>query len=371
VNRPLRSALNEWKFLCLFIFLSPLIQAQESAAKAPVAVLPLAGEQQQEIVKRFQQGIFDATAALGKYYPWMVETSLFEIAGLEIPTDMPPRPDLIPGSRYALSGGVYLGIRTQEYYLQLWLWDMAGSTMIYTDTLVYTDVEEAMQSLPGLVEWLFSHIHERVVEIPPVVLKPDPFFSLGFKAGPSQRWYADPDEVSAGAQALVFEGGIFGSLRLSSYFAIQGEVLFAADTLVYRGLDPVGNNVYVLANKKYTSLSLMFPLLFKVNIRPGLFRLSPMAGLFAVVPLGKTRYHKSNEGSTDYSWSFSVPLGFTLGFEAARGYGPGSVLAGLRYSRGFGHLKINDRNGTRYGRDMMTVYLGYEFGFLDRNKKRE
>jgi hypothetical protein len=371
VNSPLKSApKNRWKFFCLLVLLSPLAQAQESAAKAPVAVLPLAGEQQ-EMAKRFQTGIVDATAALGKYYSWAVDPSLFEFTGLEIPTDMPPQLDLIPGSRYALSGGVYRGIRAQEYYLQLWLWDMAGSTMIYTDDLVYTSMDEAMVSLPGLVEWLFSHIHELVIEIPRPPLKPDPFFTLGFKAGLSQRWYTDPDEISAGAQALVYEGGVWGSLRLNSLFALQGEVLFTEDTLVYRGLDPAGITTYVLANKKYTSYSLMFPLLARVNFRPGLFRLSPMAGLYAAAPLGKTRYHKGKEGTVDYSWSFSVPLGFIVGFEAARSYGPGSLLAGLRYSRDFGNLKIKDRSGTRYGRDMVTLYMGYEFGFMDRNKRKE
>jgi hypothetical protein len=346
----------------------PLV-AQAREVKDPVGVLPLAGEQQ-EMAKRFQQGIIDATAALGKYYPWAVEESLFQIAGLEIPTDMPPRPDLIPSARYALSGGVYMGIRAREYYLQLWLWDMNGPTMIYTDDLVYGDMEEAMASLPGLVEWLFSHIHERVVEIPQAPLKPDPFITLGFKLGPSQRWYTDPVEVSPGASALTVEGGITGSLRLNSFLSIQAEVLFAPEFLVYRGLDHMGNNIYILTNKKYTSYSLMFPLVFKLNFRPGLFRVSPMAGIFAVAPLGKVRYSWSIGGDARYPWSFSLPLGFTLGLEGARKYGPGSFLAGLRYSRGFGHVEIEDRGGTKYGRDMLSLYVGYEFGFMDRNKDR-
>jgi hypothetical protein len=354
----------------LIALLLPLpLFAQVRAEKDPVGVLPLAGEHQ-EMANRFRKGIIDATAALGKYYPWAVEEAIFQIAGLEIPTDMPPRPDLIPGARYALSGGVYMGIRAREYYLQLWLWDMSGPTMIYTDDLVYGDMEEAMASLPGLVEWLFSHIHERVVEIPRTPLKPDPLITLGLKAGPSQRWYTDPAEISPGANSLTVEGGIAGSLRLNSFLAVQLEVLFAPDILVYRGLNHEGNNIYVMANKKYRSLSLMIPLVFKLNFRPGLFRVSPMAGIYATVPLGQTRYEYSRTGgSVSYPWSFSLPLGFTLGVEGARKYGLGSLLAGIRYSRDFGRVEIETPDSIKYGRDMVSVYLGYEFGFMDRNKK--
>jgi predicted secreted protein len=364
MNKPMRRL--GWGVLIALLPLSLAAQARER--KDPVGILPLAGEHQ-EMAKRFQRGIVDATAALEKYYPWAVEESLFQIAGLEIPTDMPPRPDLIPGARYALSGGVYMGIRAREYYLQLWLWDMNGPSMIYTDDLVYGDMEEAMASLPGLVAWLFSHIHEQVVEVPAPLLKPDPLFTLGFRLGPSQRWYTDPVEISPGANALTVEGGLTGALRLNSLLSLQAEILFAPEFLVYRGLNYMGNNIWVLVSEKFNTYSLMFPLVFKLNFRPGLFRVSPMAGIFAAVPLGRVRYTLSTGGEADYSWSFSLPLGFTVGLEGARKYGPGALLAGLRYSRGFGHVEIKDRGGTKYSRDMLSVYLGYEFGFMDRNKK--
>jgi hypothetical protein len=344
------------------------LSAQEQPVKASVAVLPVAGEFT-EMADRFRWGIIDATGALEKYYPWAVGNSLFQIAGLEIPTDMPPRPDLIPGARYALSGGVYMGIRTGEYYLQLWLWDMNGPTMIYTDDLVYSEMDEAMVSLPGLVEWLFSHIHERVIEVTLAPVQPDPLLTVGFKVGPSQRWYTDPDEVSPGAFAVTYEGGILGSLRLNSLLSLQLEILFSQDNLVYRGLDYAGNNIYVMGREKFSTYSLMFPLVFKLNFRPGLFRISPMAGLYALAPLGTAYY--SRNGGDSYPWSFSIPLGGTLGVEGARKYGSGFMLAGLRYSRSFGNVEIKNGRDTKYGRDILSLYLGYEFGFLDRNKNKK
>ncbi|MDR1637836.1 MAG: PorT family protein [Treponema sp.] len=373
--------MNNGKPLCLVaagLFFSALVFAQTPAVesstglddegKAITAVLPLAGEET-VMALRFYQETLAAVVALEKYSPRPVDVSVFSGPGLEIPTDMPPRRDLVPGVRYALTGGVYAGARAGEYYLQLWLWEMAGSTMIYTDDLVYEDIDEAMLSLPGLVEWLFSHIRERVIE-PPKPPPPDPFFVLGFRFGPSQRWYTAPNEETPGAWALDLEGGVSGAFRLNSLLALQGEVLFTSDTIVYRGLDPGPTpDVYIMPNKTHTAFSMMFPLLFRVNLRPGPFKVSPLAGFYAALPLGKALYQRRPDGGeSSYNWSFSVPLGFTLGIEAALNKGPGAVFLGLRYAVDFGEIKIEDGDNTTIRRNMLSLYLGYEFGFFDRNK---
>ncbi|MDR2663297.1 MAG: PorT family protein [Treponema sp.] len=328
--------------------------------RAITAVLPLAGEER-DMIQRFHRGIMDSVAALGKYTPREAAVP----PGAGIPTDMPPLPSLVNGARYALTGGVYPGDRFGDYYLQLWLWDMNGDTMIYTDDLVYNDIDDAMESLPGLVEWLFSHIHELTVE-EEGGRWPDPLFILGVRAGLAQRWYVKPDERSPGASALNLEGGLSGGLRLSSLFSVHLELLLTGDTLVYRGLD-LEDGQYVLANKKYTNLSLEIPVLVKMNFKIARIRLSPLAGLYTVLPLGRTRYRKSNEGGeSSYSWSFSVPLGFTGGLEGAIPWGPGVMAAGLRYGMDFGTIHIDD--GTNFRRHTLSVYLGYEFGFFEGKK---
>jgi hypothetical protein len=335
------------------------------AEKAPVAVLPLIGEEA-DMIQQFYQGIVEAVAALEKYTPRPVS-----LEGLnnpeEIPSDLPPYPDEVAGARYALTGGVYPGSLEGDFYLQLWLWDMSGSTMIYTDDLIYEDINDALMSLPGLVEWLFSHIHELIIEPPPVELKPDPGFTLGFRAGVSPRWYISPGEQSAGAQAMMVEGGLSGSFRLNPLLALQLELIVTGDTVVYRGLN-VSDQIY---NVKFSSFSMMIPLLLRMNFRPGLLRFSPLAGLYVAFPLGDARYHKSIEGSDrSYSYSFSVPLGFTLGFETAIQFGPGEVFADLRYNGDFGMVHINDAENTKYRRHIISITLGYEFRFLDRNRQR-
>jgi hypothetical protein len=337
--------------------------------KAIVAVLPLAGEETQ-MIRRFYEGTVESVAALGKYTPRQVAVSTVRSAEIEIPTDMPPVPGLTAGARYALTGGVYPGSTAGEYYLQLWLWDMSSSTMIYTDDLVYDDIEQAMESLPGLVEWLFSHIREVTIASPPADTWLDPLFMLGVRAGLAQRWYTHPGELSSGASALNLEGGVSGALRLSPLFSFQLELLLTGDTLVYRGLNQ-NSGQYTMANKKYTNLSLMIPFLLKMNFRAGDVRLSPLGGLYAVAPLGKGRYSYSAGGSESYSWSYSVPLGFTLGLEGAVQTGTGRTFMGLRYGVDFGTATIRASQETRYERTMFSVYLGYEFGFFDGKKLHE
>jgi hypothetical protein len=330
----------------------------DNEGKAITAVLPLAGEEA-EMNRRFHEEIMESVAALGKYSPRETYVS----PDTRLPTDMPPLPGLTAGARYALTGGVYPGEPAGEYYLQLWLWDMAGSTMIYTDDLVYDDIDEAMESVPGLVEWLFSHIHELTIETPAVDVWPDPLFILGVRAGISQRWYVKPNERSPGAAALNLEGGVSGALRLNSLFSVQLELLFTGDTLVYRGLEDSSSGP-VLMNKKYTNLSLEIPVLGKMNFRVGKIRLSPLAGFYATIPLGETKYRDKDGKEGSYSWSVSNPLGFTAGLEGAAPCGPGMIFAGLRYGVDFGEMSIN--NGERkYRRNMISLYLGYEFGFFE------
>jgi hypothetical protein len=333
--------------------------AGANSGKQLVAVLPLAGEET-EMITRFHEGTMRAVAALPKYIPREVSASALRNVELEIPTDMPPLRTLVNGARYALTGGVYPGDKAGEYYLQLWLWDMAGSTMIYTDDLVYSDIEEAMQSLPGLVDWLFSHIREIVIETPAPDPWSDPLFLLGFRAGVSQRWYAEQGEVSSGASALNLEGGVSGALRLTTLFSLQLELILTEDTLVYRGLDWDGNQ-YSMENVKYTNYSLTIPFLLKVNFRPGEVWVSPLAGFYTMVPLGRTRYRYSAGDGGSYSWHYSVPLGFAIGLEAAAQSGPGRIFGGLRYAADFSRTKIN--GGPEYRRTMLSLYLGYEFGF--------
>jgi hypothetical protein len=355
-----------------FVVLFPL-SAQNSAGydydgKAVVSILPFIGEEKEAAA--FNQAVGKAVADLQKYSPRPVSTGAVEAAGVRIPTDMPPVRELASGARYALTGGVYPGSYEGEYYFQLWLWNMANSTMIYTDDLVYQNIDQGLESLPGLVEWLFSHIVEVTVETeaPPEKVWEDKLINAGIRSGVSQRWYTASGEIVPGAHALNFEGGLFVSVRLNSLFSFQAEADFTFDNLVYRGItdvDPGEDYDPVLVNKRYMSYSLMFPFVVKANLRRGNFLISPLAGIYAFFPLGEVSYEANPLGEKDsFSQSVSVPLGYTLGLEIAAPWGPGTILAGIRYGEDFDTLTIDAGGDISYKRRMLSITVGYAFGFI-------
>jgi hypothetical protein len=328
--------------------------------RAIVAVVSFAGEDAATI-RRFYQGTIQAVAALEKYNPREVSPG----AGAELPTDMPPNRDMVAGARYAITGGVYPGNRAGDYYLQLWLWEMGGSTMIYTDDLVYVNIEVALESLPGLVEWLFSHIREVTLETPPPAAA-DPLLLLGLRAGISPRWYLGSDKTTLDANALAVEGGVSGSLRITSFLAVQAELLLTGDNKVDWVLPRGADGEYFLAYEQYATLFLTLPVMLKMNFRTGPFRLSPLAGFYVFMPLGQARFHESRPGGTERSYSYATLLlaGFAAGFEAALPYGPGMIVTGLRYAGDFSALIINNDEKTGYKRNMVSFFVGYEFGLF-------
>jgi hypothetical protein len=343
------------------------------AGRAVVSVLPFAGEE--EAARAFNAAVPGAVRRLGNYSALSISAQAVLDLESGIPTDMPPVRELVPGSRYALTGGVYPGNYENEEYIQLWLWDMNSATMIYSDDLVYQHIEEGLESLPGLVEWLFSHIlkPEPEPEPPPEENPwPDTRINAGLRSGVSQRWYTAPAESGPGAHALVYEGGLFASVFLNSLFSLQVEANFSFDNLVYRGItntavEPDYDPVY--ANKKHSAYSLAIPLLFKANFRSRLFRLAPFAGAYVFIPLGNASYEENPMGYTNsYGWSASAPLGYAAGVEAALKYGPGILLADIRYWGDFDSIAMEDSGKTSYKRGALSITLGYAFGFINMNK---
>ncbi|MDR1618967.1 MAG: PorT family protein [Treponema sp.] len=340
--------------------------------KAITAVLPITGEEEAAAV--FNAAVFRAVTLLQKYSPRAVNAETVRASGIRIPTDMPPIRELAPGTRYALTGGVYPGNYEGEFYLQLWLWDMRNSTFIYTDDLRYQNIDEALQILPGLVEFLFSHITEVVIEPEPVPEDPweNKRINIGFRSGVSQRWYTSAKENAPGAHALVYEGGIFGSAFLNPLISVQIEANFSFDNLVYRDIfNPLKPDGYIseYINEKYTTYALALPLIVKANFKSRIFRFAPFAGIYASIPLGDAAFERNPLEETDsYSWSASMPFGYTLGLETAVRCGPGMLLADIRYSGDFASIVIKDDAETSYKRRALSLTLGYAFGFINIKK---
>ncbi|MDR0709332.1 MAG: hypothetical protein LBF77_04620 [Spirochaetaceae bacterium] len=380
MNKNMIRRISNFSLLLALLF-PPALTAQsgpgtggyDNEGRAVTAILPFTGEEEPAAV--FNRAVVDAVAALSKYSPRIVSARTVEAAGVRVPTDMPPVRELVPGARFALTGGVYPGAYAGEFYLQLWLWDMARSSMIYTDDLVYEHMDEGLGALPGLVEWLFSHITETVgeEEKPPETDR-DKFITAGLRSGFSQRWYTESPEFAPGAHALNFEGGLFVSFLLNSLLSFQAEIDFTVDTLVYRGIDNTGGGggyAPSLGNKRYTTYSLTFPLILKANFKARGFHLASFGGFYAFLPLGNTGYQRNPGGEQRaLSWSAAAPLGFTLGFEGARKLGPGLLIADIRYAGDFSAITLHDTEDISYGRKGLSVTVGYAFGFIDARPRR-
>jgi hypothetical protein len=98
------------------------IEGYDFDCKAIVSILPFVGEEKAAVA--FNQAVHRAVTDLQKYSPRAVSAAAVQASGVSIPTNMPPIRKLTPGARFALTGGIYPGY-ANEYYLQLWLWDMA------------------------------------------------------------------------------------------------------------------------------------------------------------------------------------------------------------------------------------------------------
>ncbi|MDR0642699.1 MAG: hypothetical protein LBG07_09600 [Treponema sp.] len=193
---------------------------------------------------------------------------------------------------------------------------------------------------------------------------------LGARVGPSLRFYTpsgDTPYTGGGAQGFSVDAAVFATLQIFSRLSLQGEAVFTWDRA--SSWDYQGQNVQQISRytKDFSSLSLSFPLTVKWNFYPGNFRLSPFAGVYAMVPLGKMEKKTSipsNQTTERFSYEISPPLGFLGGLTTALKLGPGMIFADLRYAIDFAEPKPRNGDMESYRRSMISLCLGYEWAFF-------
>jgi hypothetical protein len=191
---------------------------------------------------------------------------------------------------------------------------------------------------------------------------------LGAKAGPSLRFYTPSGNTpytGGDAQGFSIEAGIFAVLQVLPRLSVQGEMVFTWDRAASWDYSGPSTQQIDRYTRDYSSFSLSFPLTVKWNFYPGRFRLSPFAGIYALVPLGKMEWNSSLAQTKEkLSYSFSPPLGFLGGLTAGFKMGPGMIVADLRYTIDFGEPKFRDIALESYRRSMFSLCLGYEWAFF-------
>jgi hypothetical protein len=362
------------------------------------------------------EAVVDELERVGKYQP----VDLFFPRGDTPPMDIPPSVTMPADMKYTITGELFWDEASFEYHFQMWLWDMARPILIYTDELVYAEFFETADTLPGMIEWIFSHIvvETAPVEEPEVVAvveeeaaeevveeaaAEEPQYEevemeipkseewkykrlyFGLRGGISPRFYKTPAEAPYAAndgQMFTFEAGLQFAVSLANFLDIQVEGLFTRDTVPFHGFeeqrDPETDGIKLVEfNETFESYSLMVPLLLKFSFKPGPFLVAPFGGAYFTMPLDKITgsggapafglIPASRQGS--YDVSLSLPIGFTAGLNLGVKFGPGVLFADIRYSQDIGTTNIKASNGVRsYDRNMASFTLGYLIGFVNRKR---
>jgi TolB-like protein len=184
-------------------------------------------------------------------------------------------------------------------------------------------------------------------------------FYLGLRGGFSTGFYQPNAEFWGGgasdAVSLSWDVSAQMSLQLSNFFALQAEAVFiAGDTfeVTAQDRDPI--------TLKYSVVAL--PILGKITFRPGSFLLAGFGGIYFTFPFTAMTFDVSG---MEYSYNFSVPMGFIAGGNIGIKLGPGTLFFDIRYAGDFKDVEVHGNWGARpvYQRSLISYALGYEFGF--------
>jgi hypothetical protein len=283
-----------------------------------------------------------------------------------------PSPSLIKGSPYAITGELTRGEDDDLYHLRLYLWEMENSRLLCSDELAAGDRQQCETALPSLLEWLLSWIAKPPEETVPTAVPAAPEENrlyLGLRLGPSLRIYSRPDEPP------IFENEVTHYFNINIAFqatwefmpslGVQAELVFTTDYAPFTFYRDEGN-IRVFSMDPMLSASLMFPFLLKYTFRKGPLFAAALGGLYFTLPLGEMQ---NDSFGGNFEYSVDPPLGYTLGINLGMKAGPGFLFLDLRWAADFGTTVIKDTGQTLYRRSIVSICIGYEMGFLPKNRK--
>jgi hypothetical protein len=248
----------------------------------------------------------------------------------------------------------------KEHTLTADLYDTRTGNHILSSIYGYKNVEDMDQ-------WNLTIIYSLMANAPLIKKKPPGIIAdayglpggeqqhrvyLGPRTGYSTRFYRAPsgtDYVERTNLASAFQLGAYVSFRPKPFLSIQAEVLFTMDFASFTGFTGTSLN-----HTEYRFASLMFPLTLGAFLRIGPAFVAPLAGVYAVLPLG------------DFTVS-PLPLGFTAGVEAGAQLRWGTIFLDIRYAADFGETHLDDGTSL-FRRSMVAISLGYGWGFSKKQK---
>jgi hypothetical protein len=329
----------------------------------------------------FQTGVIGEVGDMEGFSTRQVSTTQYPET-LNFPADMPPDPSYPGSAPFVLTGEYYIDIDDLQHF-QLWLWNSASGSLVYTDEMVFEDMEEAEGYLPPMVRWIFSHVltdqfititnNDRPVLQPettseetktaePVQSPTTRRLYLGVRAAGSFNTYATlvAGGYEAGtSQGFSLDGAVLVDFRIFRFLGLQAEAIFNFDTFK---VAKIVNNSYRTTDR-FSAMSLMLPLLVKVPVDIGKFTVSPFVGAYYILPLGTLKMTPESPQGSDASYSYKTnpALGFLVGVEASLAMGPGEIFTDFRFGRDIGTTVANGGNGVQYVRSRIGLSVGYKF----------
>ncbi|MFP3090419.1 hypothetical protein LQZ21_08845 [Treponema sp. TIM-1] len=361
----------------------------EAIPPSEVAVMSFVGDDL-SIGSDFQQNVIGEVQGLGGYTTERVTAERVP-ESLSFPPDQPPEPVYLGDSRLVLTGEYYIDMDDLQHF-QLWLWNSASGALVYTDEMVFEDMVEAEGYLPPMVSWIFSHVpveqQVTVVENTPQVRGTTDEqreesaavesregnglylgrFYLGLRGGGSFNAYSSL--VAGGYEAGTSQGFSAGGAvvleyRIFRFLGLQAEAIFNYDTFKVAKIATINANLDKRVTDRYSSMSLMFPLLVKVPLEIGNFSLAPFVGLYYAMPIGTLKLEPGDASvgpaAGSYAYAIDPPLGLLLGIDSGLLLGPGELFVDLRFSRDIGMTVADKGYGIQYVRNQIGLSLGYKF----------
>jgi len=318
-----------------------------------VVLVPFHGEDDQ-VVRWFQDALFTALREMGHRPEWANMNNLPPGAPPGgFPPFVNPGPSLIGDAHFAITGNIFFNSPLQQWHLRLFLWQTADTGPFFSEDLAVTDLASLDLILPYMLRWVFS----RVVE-------PGQHYLLyaGLRLGWTPVIFAPLWGGAAyfGGSAGGFSVAASANLRLLDFqfsnfqFFNFGPHTFFPNFFLGLQLEGIG------AWASSAGWSFTLPALLRLTATdeniPWSFSL--LWGCYLVFGGAHAR-HQSER----------VPWGVTVGASAGTRRGPGYINMGLRWS-GDMFSSFRAVTGGYYRRHTITLFVGYEMGFLGERTAR-
>jgi hypothetical protein len=356
-------------FLCAGALVAQTGLGLESAEQERIAVLPFWGD---PISAEFTDVLMMTLVRNEQYRPFLVDMR-------NLPPDVPeggfppyicPSPSLTAGAPYAITGEVLWSDDSNMYVLRMYLWEMESRRLVSSDEMQALDRAGCEIALPALLDWMLSWLAIPAEQSFPVK---DKWLYLGLRAGPAfgfyQRSMREPFVEQQVDNYYNVNAALQASVELLPFLGIQTELSFIRDYAPFVSYQivspPSGGNSLTLEAAPFISWSMMIPLNLKLSIRRPSYFVAFFSGVYVTLPLGEMKQESS--GKT-FKYFFEPPVGISVGINSGVKAGPGYIFVDIRWNADLGE-KVTDSGEAFYKRGMICLSLGYEVGFIQKNKR--